>query len=130
GLSKLTSEAYLQLAKNIYGIDYTVFRYANIYGPRQDAHGEGGVVAIFSDKIYAGESITIYGDGMQTRDFVYVKDVADANIKALKEAGGMVLNISTCEKTTVNDLLETMVSLSGKEMKPHYAEERVGDIRD
>lgn len=129
GLSKYTVEQYLKLAKDIYGIDYTILRYSNVYGPRQDAHGEGGVVAIFSDKIAAGEPPVIFGDGEQTRDFIFVKDVAAANAAALTNGSGMVLNVASSEKISVNELFTKMAAVSGKDLQAAYLDTREGDIR-
>ena len=129
GLSKLTVEQYLKLAKDIYGIEYTILRYANVYGPRQDANGEGGVVAIFSDKIVANVVPTIFGDGEQTRDFIFVKDVAAANVKALENGNSMILNVSSGEKISVNELFAAMNKIGQKDIQAKYVEVREGDIR-
>ncbi|MFZ5652589.1 MAG: NAD-dependent epimerase/dehydratase family protein [Bacillota bacterium] len=87
GLSKHTVERYLELYRQLYGLDYTVLRYSNVYGPRQDALGEGGVVSVFIDRIIGGKQPVIHGDGEQTRDFVYVCDVAAANLQAIDRGG-------------------------------------------
>ncbi|WP_078431853.1 NAD-dependent epimerase/dehydratase family protein [Metabacillus halosaccharovorans] len=129
GVSKLSVEYYLKMAKETFDIDYTILRYANVYGPRQDANGEGGVIAIFSDALAKGNSPTIYGDGMQTRDFVYVEDVADANVRALTMGHNQILNVSSSEEITVNSLFETMQKVAGTNIAVNYEEERNGDIR-
>ncbi|MTH55041.1 NAD-dependent epimerase/dehydratase family protein [Bacillus mangrovi] len=129
GLSKLTVEKYLEICHELYGLDYTALRYANVYGPRQDAHGEGGVIAIFSEKIAKADAPVIYGDGEQSRDFVYVKDVAHANVQALTNGSRQVLNVSRTESITVNQLFEVMARIAGQELKPFYEEERAGDIK-
>lgn len=129
GISKYTVEHYLKVYKSLYGLDFTVLRYANVYGPRQDAAGEGGVVAIFADRLLKGTQPEIYGDGEQTRDFVYVKDVAAANVAALDRAGGEVLNISTGVATSVNKLLAVMKEIAGSSAEARYCPERPGDIR-
>lgn len=129
GISKFTVELYLKVANELYGIDYTILRYANVYGPRQDAKGEGGVVAIFAEKIANGETPTIFGDGEQTRDFIYVTDVAAANVLAIKEGRNKILNISTNTITNINYLSNLINSTFHKEITPIYGEERKGDIK-
>ena len=84
GIHKLTGEHYLQFYARTHGLSFMALRYANVYGPRQDPHGEAGVVAIFSERMLAGEPVTVYGDGEQTRDYVYVGDVVKANLLAEK----------------------------------------------
>lgn len=129
GVSKLSVEYYLKMASQTFGLDYTILRYANVYGPRQDAHGEGGVIAIFSDCLANGKAPTIFGDGEQTRDFVYVEDVAAANVSALTMGHNQTLNVSSGEEITVNKLFETMQEAAGTSLEVNYKEERSGDIR-
>jgi len=129
GVSKLSVEYYLKMASQTFGLDYTILRYANVYGPRQDAHGEGGVIAIFSDCLANGKAPTIFGDGEQTRDFVYVEDVAAANVSALSLGHNQTLNVSSGEEITVNKLFETMQEAAGTSLEVNYKEERSGDIR-
>ncbi len=129
GLSKLTAEKYLQLASLLYEIPYTILRYANVYGPRQNAAGEGGVIAIFAKAFVHGTAPTIYGDGHQTRDFIYVEDVARANLAALENGTGEVLNVSTGVETSINELFERMQTIQSSSLKPIYLEERLGDIK-
>lgn len=129
GVSKLATEHYLYVYKSLYDLDFTVLRYANVYGPRQDALGEGGVVAIFADKIVKGQPPVIHGDGEQTRDFIYVEDVAEANIKALSEGRQCTLNVGTGLRTTVNELFSIMSGSSESNLEPFYGEAREGDIR-
>lgn len=128
GLSKYAPERYIELFSSLYGLDYTILRYANVYGPRQDPKGEAGVVSIFVDKILNNESPAIYGDGLQTRDFVYVKDVADANVTALRSAVNGVFNVSSCEQTTINDLLGIINGIVRENIEPTYCSSRDGDI--
>lgn len=113
GVSKLAAERYLHFFEAQYGLPYVALRYANVYGPRQDPHGEGGVVAIFASRLVSGETCTINGTGEQTRDYVYAGDVARANVLAL---GGDVpsgaYNVGTGIETSVNELYETMADLS------------------
>ena len=130
GLTKLTVEHYLKFASEIYGLDYTALRYSNVFGPRQDTKGEGGVVAIFSEKIAHNETPVIYGDGHQSRDFIYVEDVANANIAALTKGSRMVLNVSRNDSITVNELFEIMNKITGASLSPIYEPARSGDIRD
>lgn len=126
GISKLTMEKYTQL----FGVDYVIFRFANVYGPRQSAHGEAGVVAIFADKMKNNEDITIFGDGEQTRDFVYVEDIAKACLRAIQsEVKNEVINVSTCEAISINKLYEIMAEKFNYKKTPHYQEERFGDIK-
>lgn len=129
GISKYTVEQYLKIYNSLYGLDFTVLRYANVYGPRQDAAGEGGVVSIFADRLLSGNAPEIFGDGKQTRDFVYVKDVAAANAAALDRAGGQVLNVSTGIATSVKELFEIMREMAGSSLDARYGPERAGDIK-
>lgn len=129
GVSKHTVEHYLEVYRELYGLDYTVLRYANVYGPRQDPLGEGGVVAIFTHRIARRLPVTIYGDGEQTRDYVYVGDVAEANLLALTRGGAQILNVSTGIEVSVNQLVSTLQELAGREVEVHYASERPGEIR-
>lgn len=128
GISKHTAERYLAVYRAVHGLEFTALRYANVYGPRQDASGEGGVVAIFSNRLSGGVQPIIYGDGRQTRDFIYVGDVAAANLAALKKGSGQVLNISTGVPTSVNDLLNTLCMVAGSNLEADYRDERPGDI--
>lgn len=129
GLSKLTGEKYLQMYREIYGIDYVILRYANVYGPRQSLQGEGGVIAIFIDRLLRGEKPVIYGDGEQTRDFVFVEDVARANLLALHSHGSEIVNIGTNTALTINQLLEELIRLTGIQTKPSYKPPRPGDLK-
>ncbi|WP_347489293.1 SDR family oxidoreductase [Desulfoscipio sp. XC116] len=131
GVSKHTVEHYLAVYRAIYGLDYTALRYANVYGPRQDATGEGGVVATFTDRLLRGERCRIYGDGRQTRDFIFVGDVVRANLAALDMAGAAnsgIYNISTGMPTSVNELYDTLRQITGSNLEPEYCPPRAGDI--
>jgi UDP-glucose 4-epimerase len=130
GVTKHTVEHYLRVYKSLYDINYVVLRYANVYGPRQDSSGEGGVVAIFSEKLINNETPYIYGDGEQIRDFVYVKDVAKANLMAMTSGDNEIFNVCTNYKVSVNDLLRVINSALGREIKAVYTDERPGDIRN
>ncbi len=106
GITKLVTEKYLFYYKEVHGINYVVLRYANVYGPRQNPHGEAGVVAIFAKKMLQGEDPIINGDGKQTRDYTYVGDVVKANVLALKYDGSNIFNIGTGIETDVNTLFQ------------------------
>ena len=108
GISKHTPEHYIKAYSQLYGIKYIIFRYANVYGERQDPKGEGGVVSIFVDKLLNNETPFIFGNGEQTRDFIYVKDIAEANILALYKGDNEIMNISSNKATTVNELFMLM----------------------
>ncbi|HUY28027.1 MAG TPA: NAD-dependent epimerase/dehydratase family protein [Candidatus Binataceae bacterium] len=113
GVAKLSTEAYLFYYRVQYGIDYLALRYGNVYGPRQDPHGEAGVVAIFSGRILDGQPCTIYGDGAQTRDYVFVGDVVRANLAALDaKASGLAINIGTGIETNVSELYSTLAAIA------------------
>lgn len=129
GISKHTPEHYIKVYSELYGIKYTIFRYSNVYGERQGAKGEGGVVSIFIDKFIAAEAPIIFGDGEQTRDFIYVKDIARANILALDKGDNEILNISTNTQISVNNLFEIMREIFGMKIIPVYKEARNGDIK-
>lgn len=129
GASKYTVEKYLYLYRELYGLDFTALRYANVYGPRQDPLGEGGVVAIFTHRLVKGLPVTIFGDGEQTRDYVYVGDIALANLLALTAGGGEVVNIGCGEEVSVNHLLSVMQEVAGIQATVEWAPERPGEIR-
>jgi len=114
GVAKLTIENYLYYFFKTYGLEYISLRYGNIYGPRQDPYGEAGVVAIFSGRMLKGENPAINGDGLQTRDYVYVKDAVDANIKAIESDFVGPLNIGTEKETSVLELFKILREISGK----------------
>ncbi len=104
GITKLCTEKYLFYYKEVYGIDYVILRYANVYGPRQNSHGEAGVVAIFAEKMLHGDQPIINGNGKQTRDYTHVADVVKANLLALHSNSSDVFNIGTGTETTVNEV--------------------------
>jgi len=128
GISKHTPEHYIEVFSQLTGLDYTILRYANVYGIRQDPKGEGGVISIFIDKLLEGVKPSIYGDGEQTRDFIYVKDVVEANVAALLRGSKKILNVSCNQQTTVNQLLKLMSQLCNKPFEPNYLPPRDGDI--
>ncbi len=127
GVSKYSIEKYLEYYNAVHGLDYVALRYANVYGPRQNPHGEAGVVAIFCNKILNGEDCKIFGDGEQTRDYVFVEDVADANLKALDAPRGSY-NIGTAVETSVNELVRLLQVASKTDVGVEYAEARHGEV--
>jgi len=129
GVAKLATEAYLFFYKVQYGIDYVALRYANVYGPRQDPHGEAGVVAIFCGRMLGGMPSTIFGDGEQTRDYIFVGDVARANVAALGAKASDAFNIGTGVETSVNQLYRSLASAAGLKTPPSYAPARPGEQR-
>lgn len=129
GVSKYTPELYLAAYRQLYGLDYVALRYANVYGPRQDALGEGGVIAIFAERLSRGEHLEVFGDGAQTRDFIHVEDVARANLKALESGSALICNVSTGEPTSINDLVRLLAAVTGGDPAVSYQPAREGDIR-
>ena len=127
GVSKRCAEEYLKLYGNLYGIGWVSLRYANVYGPRQDGSQEIGVTAIFIHKLIHKEAPTINGDGSHTRDYVYVSDVVDANIKALDFTGNDYFNISTEVETSNKQVYETVAGILNFKEKPNYGSARPGD---
>lgn len=128
GVSKLAGERYLHYYGAQYGISYAALRYANVYGPRQDPHGEAGVVAIFCRNLAVGRTSAIYGSGEQTRDYVYVQDVARANVVAIEnEVDSGAYNVGTGAETSVNELYELLRKVSGKDIRPTYGVARPGE---
>ncbi|SVA99729.1 uncharacterized protein METZ01_LOCUS152583, partial [marine metagenome] len=126
GASKLAAGAYLRVYESLYGIRWTELALANVYGPRQDADGEAGVVAIFAGRLLAGEPCTVYGSGAQTRDFVYVDDVVDAFVAAAQRGDGRLFNIGTGVETSVDGLYRSMAALGGGPDEPVRAPARTG----
>ena len=129
GVSKLCFEKYLQYYKTLYGNEFTILRYANVYGPRQDPHGEAGVVAIFCGLLLEGKRPRIFGNGEQTRDYVYVGDVVKANLLALEKGNGIIANLGTGVETSVNEILKEMTDIMGKKFDPIYEPERPGEVQ-
>ena len=120
GINKLTVENYLYYFYQVFGLKYVSLRYANVYGPRQNPQGEAGVIAIFIDKMLKGERPFIFGNGKQTRDFVYVKDVVEANILAMKSKKIGVYNIGTGKETDINTLFKCLSKSTKTSFKPRY----------
>lgn len=128
GLTKMASEHYLRLYHDLYGINTNVLRFANVYGERQGEGGEGGVISIFCKLLAAGKPVTVFGNGEQTRDFVYAGDIAKALLKAVSLEGHHTINISTQEETSLNQLLEAFRKAVGHQFTINYAPARTGDI--
>jgi UDP-glucose 4-epimerase len=128
GVAKKVVGDYLHAFGVLHGLDSTALALANVYGPRQDPHGEAGVVAIFAGRLLTGEPCTIFGDGGQTRDFVYVGDVVDAFYRAATRGEG-ICNIGTGVETSVNELYAAMAAAAGVETPATYAAERAGELR-
>jgi UDP-glucose 4-epimerase len=129
GVAKKTVGDYLAAYRELHDLEYTALALANIYGPRQDPHGEAGVVAIFAGRLLKGEQCTIFGDGAQTRDFVYVDDVVDAFARAADKGGGLLLNIGTGVETSVNELYQAMAAALGADDQPEHAPARSGELQ-
>ncbi len=127
GITKLAAEKYIQVYYKVHGLKYTILRLANIYGPRQSTIGEAGVVASFYERFLSGEEAVIYGDGGQTRDFVYVGDVVDAAVLSVKYPESDIFNIGTAKETSVTELFRAMAKISGTGQKEKYAEGRKGE---
>ena len=128
GLSKHTVERYLDIAAFNHGLDYTVLRYSNVYGPRQNPHGEAGVIAIFLEIMMSGNRPTIFGDGSSTRDYVYVEDVARANLVVLNAGNRKTYNVSTGVQTSLKELYGNLVTGIGVSLDPIYASSRQEEV--
>lgn len=136
GITKLAGEHYLRFYRRVYGLEAVALRYANVYGPRQDPHGEAGVVAIFSELVLADEPLTVFGDGEQTRDYIYVGDVARANllvtVKELakpESVDELAFNVGTGRETTVNELAAAIQWAAGREVEIVHEDPRPGELR-
>jgi UDP-glucose 4-epimerase len=129
GVSKKTVGDYLTAYRELHNLEFTALALANVYGPRQDPHGEAGVVAIFAGLLLSGKPCTIFGDGTQTRDFVYVDDVVDAFARAAGRGGGLLLNVGTGRESSVNDLYQTMAAAAGVDRPAAFAPARAGELQ-
>lgn len=134
GIAKFSVELYLAYYARVHGLDYIALRFANVYGPRQDPHGEAGVVAIFCQRLLAGTPLTVFGDGAQTRDYVYVGDVARAHVLAASRptipAGAVddrAFNLGTGVETSVTDLAQGLIAVSGRAVPMQHASARPGE---
>jgi UDP-glucose 4-epimerase len=129
GIAKYTTEKYLHYYRVTYGIEFVALRYANVYGPRQNPHGEAGVVAIFAERMLAGEQPVINGDGKQTRDYVYVGDVVAANMAALAYDGSGIFNIGTGVETDVNTLFDVIRQRANPDIEEKHVPGKPGEQR-
>ena len=128
GVSKLAAEEYLAAYNRLYGAGHVSLRYGNVFGPRQDPHGEAGVVAIFMNALREGKTPRIFGDGSQTRDYVFVGDVVAATLAAAAQDGG-VFNVGTGKETSVRELYERVQGAAGIQRKPEFADARPGELQ-
>ena len=128
GTSKLAGEEYLATFNRLHETAHVSLRYGNVYGPRQDPHGEAGVVAIFFNKLREAETPKVFGDGSQSRDYVYVGDVVRATLAAAEQDGG-VYNIGTGRDTSVVELLELCQRIAGTSLEPEFAPPRPGELQ-
>jgi len=127
GVSKYTPELYLFMYARVHGLNYSVLRYPNIYGPRQDPSGEAGVVAIFAGKMLRGEDVTINGTGEQERDFLFIDDVVRANLLCLEKGDGGVYNLGWGEGVSVNDIFERLARITGYTKRPQHGPPKAGE---
>ncbi len=137
GVSKLAGEQYLYYYHRVHGLDYVALRYSNVYGPRQDPHGEAGVVAIFSTRLLGGQPLTVFGDGEQTRDYVFVGDVVKANLLVARaelspaqQLDDRAFNVGTGDETSVNRLARALMLSSGRSGELKTAPARPGELRN
>ncbi len=131
GISKHTVEHYLFTFSHLYGLNYVILRYGNVYGPRQSSQGEAGVFAIFSEQILSGTQPVIYGDGSKTRDYIYIEDVVSANVAALDKGQGQIFNIASGKPTTDLEVFSLVANLLGQPgLQPCHASIRPGEIQD
>ena len=128
GMSKYLGEQYLDFYQRLYRLNYTILRYGNVYGPRQDPHGEAGVIAIFTQAMLEGKQPEIFGDGDQERDFVMVEDVVEANIRAIDGGDGLAMNIGTGQKTSINRLFDLLKTIIGYRWEALHGPARLGDV--
>ena len=127
GVSKYTLEMYLYLNRQVHGLDYTILRYGNVYGPRQDPNGEAGVVAIFTGKMLQDQTVKINGSGEQERDFVYVGDCARANLMVLEQASGQIYNLASGEAVSINQLFSELKKITAYQKEPVYGPAKLGE---
>ena len=128
GMSKYIGELYLEFYKRLYRLNYTSLRYGNVYGPRQDPHGEAGVIAIFSQAMLEGKQPEIFGDGDQERDFVCVEDVVEANILAIRRGDGLAMNIGAGQRTSINRIFDLLKGIIGYRWQALHGPARLGDV--
>lgn len=129
GVSKKSGIDYLACYRELHALEFCALALGNVYGPRQDPHGEAGVVAIFADRVCRGDGVTVFGDGEQTRDFIYVDDVVDAFVRAASKGGGLVCNIGTGREVSVNALVRAFEVAVGRPVPVTNAPPRMGELR-
>jgi UDP-glucose 4-epimerase len=129
GLSKLTAENYIKLFHDTFQIPFTILRYGNVYGPRQTSKGEGGVIAVFLEKLKKNEQLKIHGDGLQTRDYVFVQDVVEANIAAADKGKQMMMHISTGQRSSILQLIDLLKNHHTGKIHAFHTVDRQGDIK-
>jgi UDP-glucose 4-epimerase len=129
-ITKMVAEHYLRFYRTQHGLDFTSLRYGNVYGPRQDPNGEAGVVSIFIGRFLAQQGVKIFWDGEQTRDYIYVGDIAALNVRVLERGGGSCYAIGTNKKTSVNEIYRALVDVTGFEAPIEHLPRRPGDVRD
>lgn len=129
GVSKKAGLDYLVAYRELHGLEFTALALANVYGPRQNPHGEAGVVAIFAANLVAGRTCRVFGDGKDTRDYVFVDDVVDAFARAAKRGGGLVLNVGTGKETSTLEVYDQLALLAGTTAPPKHVSPRAGDVR-
>ncbi len=129
GISKMVNEKYLYYYKEVYGVDYVVLRYGNVYGPRQNPHGEAGVVAIFTERMLSGKQPVINGDGLITRDYIYITDVVKANMVALVQPVSGIYNVTTGKETNVNYIFRSLKKLTNSDCSEFHGEPKAGEQR-
>ncbi len=129
GVSKKVAVDYLAFYQRYRGIEHTSLALGNVYGPRQDPHGEAGVIAIFASRMLAGEPVTIYGDGNQTRDYVFIDDVVHAFVQAIDRGSGKLVNIGTGLETSVNHIFRILAEVTGYDREPEFGPLPPGELR-
>ncbi len=129
GVSKRVALEYLRVYRQLHALEFTALALANVYGPRQDPQGDAGVVAIFASRLLSGEACTVYGDGEQTRDYVFVDDCVDAFVRAADRGDGLLINVGTGIETSVNDLYAAMAAATGVDRPARLAAARAGELQ-
>lgn len=129
GISKMAFEYYLDFFRREFGLGYTALRYGNVYGPRQDPHGEAGVIAIFAKAMLSGKTPTINGDGLYYRDYVYCRDVANANMLAASKGDNRAFNVGTGTGVDVNEIYRELAACTGFDKPANFGPDRPGDLR-
>jgi UDP-glucose 4-epimerase len=128
GVSSRVALEYLNVYRRLHGLEFTALALANVYGPRQDPDGGGGVIATFAGRLLADDACTVYGDGEQTRDYLFVDDAVDALVRAAERGDGLLVNVGTGVETTVNDLYALMASAAGVDRPAQLAAARPGEV--